>query len=236
MADPVRISAKTLGGLAMPGFCPRCFWIQMNVKELPYQIFPGIFSSIDSYVKKVVEGWFDRHGSPPAWLAPLGDVRDYEPPPHHSKFKILDDETQILLSGTPDGVLIRANGSRVIIDYKTAKFTAHQDELFPMYEAQLNAYAHIGAPVWKEPVSALALVYTEPVTDDVTARNDANASDDGFRMLFSAHIVRVELNGKLVLKLLRRAREILDRRAPPPSHPGCQNCKNLDELISAASG
>jgi hypothetical protein len=32
----------------MKGFCPRCFWISRRAR-LPWQIFPGIFSSIDSY-------------------------------------------------------------------------------------------------------------------------------------------------------------------------------------------
>jgi PD-(D/E)XK nuclease superfamily len=236
MAPSTRISAKTLGGLAMPDFCPRCFWIQMRVKGLPYQIFPGIFSSIDAYGKNLVHGWFDRHGGPPDWLASLGDIQGYEVPPHHSRFQTLDAETKILLTGAPDGVLIRADGSRVIIDYKTAKFTAHQDELFPMYEAQLNAYAHLGARTWKEPVSALALVYTEPVTDQAAAHNDSNLTHEGFQMPFRATILPVERKPKLVPDLLRRARVIFDLKTPPPSLAGCEDCEKLTQLISAASG
>jgi len=49
-----RISAKTLGELALPDFCPRCFWLKLHAKHLPLQIFPGIFSSIDAYTKRVV--------------------------------------------------------------------------------------------------------------------------------------------------------------------------------------
>lgn len=236
MAGADRISAKTLGGLATPDFCPRCFWIQMSVAGLPYQIFPGIFSAIDSYSKSIVHGWFDRHSGPPAWLAGLGDVRGYEPPPHYSMFKTLDPETKILLTGSPDGVLIRADHSRVIIDYKTAKFTAHQDRLFPMYEAQLNAYAHIGEQIWKEPVAALALVYTEPVTKDTAAHDDCNISRDGFQMPFSATIRPVERKPGLVPKLLRRTRKILDLKSPPPSLQGCQDCQLLAELIAVARG
>jgi len=26
----LRISAKTLGELALPGFCPRCFWLKLR--------------------------------------------------------------------------------------------------------------------------------------------------------------------------------------------------------------
>src|SRR5579859_2234168 len=73
--QPVIISAKTLGQLAMPGYCPRCFWLAMKADRLPFQIFPGIFSAIDSYGKSVVHGWFDRYGRPPSWLEPLGLIR-----------------------------------------------------------------------------------------------------------------------------------------------------------------
>ena len=48
MSEPITIAAKNLGGLAMPGFCARCFWIHMHAEGIPYQIFPGIFSSIDA--------------------------------------------------------------------------------------------------------------------------------------------------------------------------------------------
>jgi PD-(D/E)XK nuclease superfamily len=236
MAEPARISAKTLGELAMPDFCPRCFWIKQRAKNLPYRIFPGIFSSIDSYGKKIVQGWFDRHGAPPAWLAGLGDIRGYVPPPHHSKFQTRDAETGILLTGTPDGILVLADESRIIVDYKTAKFTEFQDELFPMYEAQLNAYAHIGERTWTQPVAALALVYTEPVTDDATANDDSNMADGGFQMPFSARILRVERKPELVPELLRRARAILDLTGPPSGRTGCEDCQNLDHLISTARG
>lgn len=236
MAGQIRISAKTLGELAMPDFCPRCFWIQQRAKNLPYQIFPGIFSAIDSYGKKIVHGWFDRHGAPPPWLAQLGDLRGYVSPPHHSKFQITDQETGIVLSGVPDGILTRADGSRVIVDYKTAKFTEFQDELFPMYEAQLNAYAHLGERLWTEPVSALALVYTEPVTDDATANDDANTSGAGFQMPFAARVLPVRRKPELVPELLCRARSILNNEAPPPVVIGCKDCQNLENLISVARG
>ena len=75
MSEPITISAKNLGGVAMPGFCPRCFWIQMHGEGIPYQIFPGIFSSIDGYTKRLVHGWFDRHLNPPPWLSQLGKIK-----------------------------------------------------------------------------------------------------------------------------------------------------------------
>jgi len=234
MSEPIIISAKNLGAVAMPGFCPRCFWIQMHSEGFPYQIFPGIFSSIDSYGKKLVHGWFDRHQSAPPWLAPLGKIKGYVNPPHYSKFSILDPTTNIILRGTPDGILVMQDGSHLIVDYKTAKFTQHQDELFPMYEVQLNAYAVIGEQKGLAPVSGLALVYTEPVTDDDTAKNDAYQNDSGFLMEFSAHIRPVRPNPKRIPALLAQVREIYGLDRPPESTTDCENCVLLQGLIDLA--
>jgi len=235
MPQTLTISAKTLGAVALPGFCPRCFWIQRHAEGLPYQIFPGVFSSIDSYGKRLVHGWFDRHQSAPPWLAPLGDMKGYCNPTHYTKFAVTDQTTNIVLRGTPDGILVRRDDSHMIVDYKTAKFTEHQDELFPMYEAQLNAYAVIGERCGLSPVSALALVYTEPVNDWAAATKDGNLTEAGFLLEFRAHLVPVELAPKRIAELLITARTIYDYRSPPEPRTGCKDCILLEKLIAIAS-
>ncbi|MBI4165200.1 MAG: PD-(D/E)XK nuclease family protein [Acidobacteria bacterium] len=236
MASPFRISAKNLGALALPSLCPRCFWIQAHVgNKLPYQIFPGIFSSIDTYVKRVVIGSFDRHKAAPSWLADLGKLSGYRIPPHHTKFNVLVQDVTVLVSGTPDGIFVRGDGSYLIVDYKTAKFTEYQDELFPMYDAQLNAYAFIGEHSGFSPVSGLALVYTEPVTDDRAAASDAHTLSDGFSMDFSAKILPVTIDAEKTPNLCRRAREIYDLESPPEPRAGCKDCNLLENLIQIAS-
>ena len=60
------ISATELGSYAGFRFCARCAWIRMHVKALPWQSFPGIFSSIDRYTKQVVVGHLEREGPPAA--------------------------------------------------------------------------------------------------------------------------------------------------------------------------
>ncbi len=163
-------------------------------------------------------------------------MRGYEKPPHHANFQVLDDETQILLTGSPDGILVRADGSRLIIDYKTSKFTEFQDSLFPTYEGQLNAYAHIGERIWREPISGLALIYTEPVTDDSAAEDDGNMLERGFRLPFSSYILRVERKPELIPSLLRRVQRILGSDTLPSPVAGCKDCDRLANLVRIASG
>lgn len=235
MGGQIRISAKALAEVAMADFCPRCFWIKRHVpSQLPYQIFPGIFSSIDSFSKRVVHSWFDRGQGPPAWMGGLGELVGYRPPPHYSKFNIVDEETDILLTGSPDGVFIRPNRSHVIVDYKTSRHTAYQDRLYPLYEAQLNAYALIGERCGLAPVTGLALIYTEPVTDEAAAGEAAAQRDDGFAMGFAAHVVGVELKPEMVGPLLAKTRDICDLQFCPEGRNGCRDCGFLDSLVEIA--
>ena len=84
--DPLVISVKDLGNFALAWACRRCLWVGLHAKSLPYQSFPGIFSSIDVYNKRIVHQYFDREGSMPSWLECLGDAESYVNPPTYHKF------------------------------------------------------------------------------------------------------------------------------------------------------
>lgn len=236
MLNPLRISAKTLGELAMPNFCPRCFWIRIRAGKLPFQIFPGIFSSIDSYTKGFIHGFCDNHGCFPSWLDSLGELTGYKAPPHYSKFRIIDSVSGVTLWGTPDGVFTKKDNSHVIVDYKTAKYSGAQDSLMPMYEVQLNAYAAIGeGSGLVKPVSDLALIYMEPVTSQEATVDGSNHRDNGFAMGFSANIHKVNLNLEHIPLLLFKAKEIYESEKPPAGSNNCKDCENLTNLINIVS-
>ena len=203
--------------------------------RLPFQIFPGIFSSIDAYTKRVVHAYFDEHDGPPSWLSDLGLIVGYREPPHFSQFNYVDAEHNILLTGMPDGILVRADRSYIIIDYKTAKFTATQDKLFPMYEVQLNAYAAIGEHCGFDPVTGLVLLYMEPMTN-VRAGLDQQCRDYGFDMGFSAHVLSIDLNPDALDPLLAQTRELFQLPGPPPSRPDCKDCDLTERLIALVTG
>ena len=235
MKEPIRISAKNLGAVALPDFCPRCFWIKLKLRNrLPFQIFPGIFSSIDSYNKRIVHSWFDKYDRPPAWMRDLGEVVGYREPPHHSKFQILDKPHGVLLTGSPDGVLVCKDRSHIIVDYKTAKYTGTQDGLYPMYEAQLNAYAFLGDQLGLSPVRGLALIYMEPITDERSAADDGSHRPNGFIMGFQANVHLVKLKVGMVQALMAKTREIFDRTSPPTGISGCKECALVGEFVQIA--
>lgn len=237
MTSTITISAKNLGSVALPGFCPRCFWIKLRLRNrLPYQIFPGIFSSIDAYSKHLIHSWFDRHNAPPPWLSPLGELTSYRNPPHYTKYSIHDEAADITLRGSPDAIFTRPDGSTLIVDYKTSRHTKYQDMLYPMYEGQLNAYARIGEACGYGPVSGLVLLYTEPLSDAETADQDAHHREEGFVMGFSAHAVEVTLNTAMLDPLLATVRQIHDLPASPDPREGCKDCERLADLVEVAGG
>jgi len=77
--DQIKISAKNLGQTALEDFCPRCYWIKLKTNfKLPWQSFPGIFSSIDSYTKScihsIIDGVRDNPFAIPDWMKQMGSM------------------------------------------------------------------------------------------------------------------------------------------------------------------
>ena len=231
------ISATELGTYARARFCPRCAWVRLHVQNLPYQSFPGIFSSIDRYNKLIVHNHFDREGHAPPWLAELGEAGQYIDPPHWSSFNMRDEETGITLRGEADGIFRLADGSYVIVDYKTSRYNPDRPGMFSNYEVQLNAYALIAERQGLLPVSKLALVYMEPATDKETAQEPELVDAKGFTMGFHAKVVPVGLRTRSLLPpLLRKARSIWDMDAPPLAAVGCKDCEAVDGLLERLGG
>lgn len=228
--EQFQISAKNLGAMAMPNFCERCFWIKLHAKKLPWQIFPGIFSTIDAYTKKVVRKWIDRYidndGSVPSFMADYEVTGYIEKVPYWKKFRI-ETKHGITLSGAADDIWTAKNGF-VIPDYKTAKFTANADKLLPMYKVQLNGYAMIAEATGFSPVVAIPLIYMVPQTDDPWPEVAAKDSRY-FEMSFLPHALPLEMDIGSVDPLLERARKIYDGPVPDGA-AGCKDCEALSEI------
>jgi hypothetical protein len=144
MNEPIQVSARALGQIAQPDVCARCLWIRSHCGDkAPYSVFPGIFSSIDKYSKGVTAAHFEKRGVIPTWFNELGDLGAPMSVPHWSRFRVYDDKTGITLSGMPDEMIRKKDGSVFIVDYKTARFTERADTLLPLYGVQLNVYGHI---------------------------------------------------------------------------------------------
>lgn len=236
---PLKISAKNLGYTALENFCPRCYWIKLHTAHnLPYQSFPGIFSSIDGFTKKSIHHIIDSsneresrqiksNGSYfeyPEWLKQIGDISGYETIKHWSKSLFHDEKSGITLSGTPDDIFVRRDGSKATIDWKTAKYSKNQDVLMPMYEVQINVY-----DIQTNYKSDLFLIYMEPLTEQSEACN--SMIDCGFCMNFNATVVPVKRDRSIVRRSLNITREIFEMKDAPKAVDGCKECEKLDRVM-----
>lgn len=229
------ISARALGSLALPEACERCFWIRQKIGEPP-TAFPGIFSSIDSYSKKVLQAFLNQHQRIPDWFEQFGLQGHPLESPHHSWFKIPVMNGQLVLRGVPDEVLLTPNGTLAILDYKTARFKA-DDSLRPLYEVQLNVYARIAENLRADkpehpypcPVETLGLIYYDPITE-VDRIDKIHA--EGFLMEFRAFWTPVPRRDEWLDGLIAQAWSILSRPTPPPANPACAVCAAYQKIAS----
>ncbi len=211
--------------------CPRCAWIQLNC-ALPYQIFPGIFSSIDSYTKKITWSHHERDGIVPSWFEGFGEFERPVKAPPRSQFSFTDEETNVQLTGIVDDIFQKKDGSYFIVDYKTARFTAGQDALLPVYRVQLNGYALIAERCGLKPVTGIGLAYYEPQTNVTSDTLDLVLLEKGFHMPFRAHLLELELKPEeTVMPLLKKVRELTDMPSPPDGNDGCEDCRRLYDLV-----
>ena len=230
MNEPFKISAKNLGAVALEDFCPRCFWIKLRTNfKLPYQSFPGIFSSIDSYTKHVVHHIIDNVPEKPQWMKQMGDIVGYEKVKHWSKNTYFDPKSNITLHGAQDDILVCADGSRVVPDWKTQRHSETQDRLRPLYDVQLNVYSILTEQDKGDKVK-LFLVYMEPCSESSYASD--NIIDVGFRLCFSGVVVPVERDRAIVRKALNTTREIYELPSAPAGREGCKECEQLDKVIA----
>ena len=229
MNEMMQISAKTLGKVAMRDFCERCFWTLMHLDGgPPYSIFPSIFGRIDRYTKSLVHGYFDQHDKSPPWLTEL-NVTGYIDPPSSRKFRTAIGNN-VLLTGEADAIYIKADGTLMIADYKTAYAKGDKDPLLPIYATQLNAYAFLAEILNLGQVSELALIYTEPRVGDEDANSKENLRDNGFCMGFEAKIHTMPLDIASIGPLLKRAKDVFDQGLPPSTREGCYDCIQAGRL------
>lgn len=154
------------------------------------------------------------------------------PAPSHQQFWIVDEATNIRLTGAADAIIRTKDGEYVILDFKTAKYTHAQDELLPMYVTQLNSYAYIAERRGITPVTGLGLVYCEPVTKLTEEQVSSMVKSNGFLMPFNVKGVPLHLDPETMIPpLLRRVREIVDSPKPPAGRDGCKDCERVDALV-----
>jgi len=189
----------------------------------------------------IVEGYVSREGRLPEWLKDIGEVsKAFRNAKDAMKSKKVSANTkfntaykEMLLTGIPDAIYQRPNGRIVILDYKTARYTADQNELLPIYEIQLNGYAYIAEKVGIKPVEGLYLIYFEPPereSHELIAKRCTTA--EGFEMPFKPIVHQIRKDTKGIETLMDEAYGIYSLASPSKGLNGCKDCENANKLSS----
>jgi hypothetical protein len=152
---------------------------------------------------------------------------------------MVDEETNIKLTGTPDEILQRKDNGYSIIGYESAKFTSAKDSLLSVYKVQLNAYAMIAESVGLKPVRQIGLIYYEPQIGDVETTADELSrlvSHNNFLMGLGSNCLEIELKPEQAVKpLLRKVRQLWELDEAPNGIDNCEDCEKLYSLITLLS-
>ena len=226
------ISATELGNYATRYPCLRCAWIRMHVKDLPYQTFPSIFSSIDSFTKNVISAFFEKFSRLPDWLEEIGEVTENIKPPNWRKFYRDVETIGVRVRGEADAIFRLSDGSYVIADYKTSRYNPERKYALLSYQMQLNAYAWIAESVGYSPISRLYLIFMEPESQKEFASSNSSISEMGMALGFKSNIIEVERRPeKLIPPILDLVHSVSKMKIPPKGRNRCKNCVRLDEMI-----
>lgn len=227
----IQIKASFLGKLKMKDSCPRCLWLTYHFpikdKHTFYSSMPGIVSIMDSHIKHTVNSALENEKNIPSWLKKaIGEIEIIKPLPPE-KWEVTIDK--YILNGTPDAIWMLSDETLFIADYKTAKFSRAQEELFPLYETQLNAYAYL-AEKNNYKVSQLALIYLQPQNYKENPDIYKEIVKERFSLHFECYIKPVSIwKSSEVENLVNELGEILSQQSPPSGKTNCPSCKGFIE-------
>ncbi len=227
--ERLQVNARDLGRILMEDFCPRCFWLSSKCPvrtPSPFAVpLPGIVSTLDAYIKRVVTSTFNEKGQLPDWLANEIGALTIKQVLKPEKWRVEVEGT--VLVGEPDALWQLDDGSLFIADFKVAKITSAQEKLFPLYSAQLKAYGFL-AEKTGHAVRELALIYLEPLGYSDDPEKAVAISAEQLTLHFGCHVKRVEKgSSEEVEGLVRQVREILLQPTLPKGRDGCGGCREL---------
>ena len=222
----LKISVKNLSEFSLPDACPKCLWVKNRLSyKYPFGMFPGIFSTIDGYSKKVtglskITGFLS-----PKCLEDTYPGCKQIPVPDWRKFKATLNDVEF--RGKPDDLLVKEDTGHLFIpDYKTSKYRGADDRFAALYDTQLNCYGYI-AEQQGHSLDKLALVYYEPQAEPELS--DV-LSDDTISMRFVVHIREVPIDFDGLAKTIDKAKSVL-LGDMPLGVPGCKDCGLLDKVV-----
>lgn len=203
-------------GLETMRRCPRCFWLQYNLRIYHPE---GIVSRLANRFDTVIKKYFDLYRGTPD-LPPLIDGQvagQLESPFQEKYFATINDHYGFL--GKLDECLVRDDGRYTPVDHKTASSDPATRELIPAYQFQLDSYAYLLDRNRKPSSGVGHLVYFFPAEGDTLHQ--------GFPMAVTVKTLTTDPSR--IEPVLRQAIALLDD-AMPASSPDCPFCAYVERV------
>lgn len=228
---PIKLSIKNLASYALVDNCPRCSWVKHLLGyKIPYAIFPGVFSTIDSHCKKICDLHYSAFDQLPQWLhARFPGFKPFKAP-HYTKMVLTLGEIET--RGSTDYILEK-DGELVVIDNKTAHFKDADDPLAALYDFQLNACGMALEANGHGKVKSLHLVYYDPIKLDATRLLPITNNVPSLE--FEVKIRDVAIDRGLVERTAAEAVKVLSQTTAPSGAAVCKDCAQLDLILDAAA-
>lgn len=196
--------------------CPRCFWLQVNLKIYQPE---GIVSRLANRFDGVIKRYFDLYrGSPD--LPPLvaGQIEGRLESPFQEKYFVsISDKYGFL--GKLDECVIRPDGSYTPVDHKTASSDPRERPLIPAYQFQLDSYAFLLDHNRKPSSGVGHLIYFYPA--------EGRELHSGFPMDIT--VKTLQTNPDRVRPAIDRAISVVEGELPTPS-PECPFCQYVETV------
>lgn len=233
--NPLKITPKRLGKIAMADFCALCFWFLLRLRfRPPFDHFGGaIFKNLEKTQIAVIDSLLQKNGKLPKEFDPFCDVDGrVEFPRNWQTFQYeLPDGTQ--LYGEPDDMFSLSDGTIAVIDHKSAKPKDGNDPFLPCYETQVIGYSLIAEKGLKlGTVSKGGLFYWAADDDSVVRDPGKHFRGAQLWVPFTPNVVPIEIDYDKLNAPLKEARLLWNSSTPPDGRKGCIDCKRREALLA----
>lgn len=207
--------------------CPRCFWLQENAEiKRPPSIFPSLPSGIDKVLKKTFDdarvsdaGWLQRTlGVQGELYSDMADIKRWRN--WKSGLSCEIPELGIKLVGALDDC-ITAHDRFSPWDYKTKGYPPKTSGA-EWYQAQLDCYSLMLEKNGMPPSGKGYLHYFWP-----------EKADNLEIFTFQNKVFEIPCSPSNAIKLLEKARGVLNLKKPPDDMGECGYCKYAQEMFGA---
>lgn len=203
-------------GLETRRRCPRCFWLQYNLKLYqPEGIVSRLANRFDTIIKKYFDLYRGTDDLPPIVAGQI-EGRLQNP---FQEIYFANVNSKYGFKGKLDECVVRDDGHFTPVDHKTASSDPRTRDLIPAYQMQLDSYAWL-LDQNRKPSSGIGhLVYFFP--------DEGRALHQGFPMQVTVKTLKTDPSR--VKPAILEAVEILEGPLPAPADD-CPFCKYVEQV------